>query len=110
MKSQISTSIRRVDAREKTGGSAAYLADMEFPGMLFAKMVRATEARARIKRVDVPDMPEGYHYIDAGDIPEGGRNRIEMIKDDWPVFADREVRFIGESDRKSTRLNSSHYS
>ncbi len=97
MKSQISTPIRRVDAREKTGGITKYIADMEFTEMLFAKVVRSTEVRARIKRVNVPQMPEGYHYIDARDIPEGGKNRIEMIKDDWPVFADKEVRFYGET-------------
>ncbi len=97
MKNQISTSIRRVDAGEKAGGEAKYIADMDFPGMLHAKFVRSTEARARILRVEVPELPEGYHYIDAKDVPQGGKNRIEMIKDDWPVFSDREVRFYGET-------------
>jgi len=97
MKSQISTAIQRVDAKDKAGGSARYIADIPFDGMLYAKTVRSEEARAEILGVKVPDLPEGYYYIDARDIPPEGKNRIEMIKDDWPVFADKEVRFIGET-------------
>ncbi len=97
MKKEISSSIRRRDARQKTGGYTRYIADMEFSGMLYAKFVRSTEARGRIKRVEVPELPEGYYYFDGKDIPPGGKNRIEMIKDDWPVFADKEVRFYGEA-------------
>ena len=97
MKSQISTAIRRVDARAKADGSARYIADRSFEGMLYARTVRSEEARAEILDVEVPDLPDGYSYVDARDIPPEGRNRIEMITDDWPVFADREVRFIGQT-------------
>jgi len=97
MKTRISTPIERVDAKEKAGGSARYLADMSFEGMLFAKTLRSAEARAEITGVDIPELPDGYFYIDARNIPAGGKNRIDMIKDDWPVFADREVRFAGET-------------
>ncbi len=97
MNKKISTPIKRVDAGMKTGGSTRYIGDIPFEGMLYGKVVRSSRARAKVKGVHVPVLPEGYYYIDAGDIPEGGKNRIEMIKDDWPVFADREVRFIGET-------------
>lgn len=97
MKAQISTPIQRVDAKAKTGGSARYLADIPFEGLLYAKAVRSERARAKIKSIKVPKLPDGYYYVDARDIPAGGKNKIDMIKDDWPVFADKEVRFIGET-------------
>ncbi|MDZ7795275.1 MAG: xanthine dehydrogenase family protein molybdopterin-binding subunit [Spirochaetia bacterium] len=97
MTNEISTPVERVDARAKTDGTARYLADMTFEGMLYAKAVRSERARAKIINVEVPRLPKGYYYIDASDIPSEGKNKIEIIKDDWPVFADREVRFIGDT-------------
>ncbi|HEY9593835.1 MAG TPA: molybdopterin cofactor-binding domain-containing protein, partial [Spirochaetia bacterium] len=44
-----------------------------------------------------PALPEGYTVVDARDIPARGRNNILMIKDDWPVFADTEARFRGQT-------------
>ncbi len=97
MTKKISTPIKRVDAGIKTGGAALYIGDILFEGLLYGKIVRSSRARAKIKGVKVPTLPEGYYYVDAKDIPAEGKNRIEMIKDDWPVFADKEVRFIGET-------------
>jgi CO/xanthine dehydrogenase Mo-binding subunit len=65
--------------------------------MLFARSVRSERSRARIISVRYPQLPEGYVVVDARDIPPGGRNAILMIKDDWPIFADREVRFRGQT-------------
>ncbi len=93
----ISQPIPRVDAAEKASGEALYLADLKVPGMLHARSVRSTKARGRILAVHYPEMPAGYVVVDARDIPPGGRNTILMIKDDWPVFADKEVRFIGQT-------------
>jgi len=97
MTKQISTSIKRFDAGKKTSGKEIYVADKEFPGALTAKFVRSERARARIKAVHLPQLPEGYYYFDAKDIPAGGKNSVEMIKGDQPVFADTETRFIGEN-------------
>lgn len=97
MTNQISTSIKRFDAGAKTAGKEIFVADKKFPGALTAKLVRSQRARARIVSVQVPELPEGYYYFDAKDIPEGGKNSVEMIKGDQPVFADKETRFIGEN-------------
>jgi CO/xanthine dehydrogenase Mo-binding subunit len=86
-----------VDAAEKASGTALYIADMRFEGLLHAKIVRSSRARAIIRSIRYPDLPEGYFAVDARDIPPSGRNNILMIKDDWPVFADREVRFKGQT-------------
>ncbi len=89
--------VPRVDAAEKASGEVFYIADMRFEGLLHAKIVRSARARAMIRSVRYPEMPEGYAAVDARDIPPGGRNNILMIKDDWPVFSDREVRFKGQT-------------
>jgi CO/xanthine dehydrogenase Mo-binding subunit len=90
-------SVPRVDAAAKADGSARYLADLRPEGLLHARIVRSRRARARILAVRYPPLPAGYWFVDAGDIPPGGSNGILMIQDDWPVFADRDVRFLGQT-------------
>ncbi len=97
MMTRVSDPVPRVDAAEKASGTALYLADLHVPGMLHAHSVRSDRPRALITSVRYPEMPAGYAVVDSRDIPPGGRNAILMIKDDWPVFADREVRFRGQT-------------
>ncbi len=42
----------RVDARERVTGEAVYPADLELPGMVYAKLKRSPHAHARILRID----------------------------------------------------------
>jgi CO/xanthine dehydrogenase Mo-binding subunit len=93
----IGTPVRRLDALDKASGRAKYIADMQFDGLLYARMIRSSRARARLLHVAVPDLPEGYYYISSKDIPEGGENRLFMITNDWRVFAEGTVRYIGET-------------
>ena len=97
MTETISTPVRRIDAVEKLTGRVRYIADYVFEGILYARLLRSDRPRARILEVAVPDLPSGYDYIDAGDIPAGGRNGIPIIRDDWRVFAEGEVRYVGET-------------
>ncbi len=93
-KKDISESIRKVDSEEKISGRAPYTSDISIDGMLYAKTVRSPIARGTIKNIKLPKMPEGYHTVDASDIPK--RNVVKMIYEDWPVFAEKDVNFIGE--------------
>ena len=93
----LSEPVPRVDAAEKASGRALYLDDIRVEGMLYGRMIRASRPRARILSVRYPALPAGYAVIDARHIPSGGTNGILMIKDDWPVFADREIRFRGQT-------------
>lgn len=88
---------RRVDAIAKASGRTQYIADYTFDGMIYAKMVRSTVPRGKILDITVPDLPSGYAFISANDIPEGGKNQLNMIKSDYRCFAEDEVRFIGET-------------
>jgi CO/xanthine dehydrogenase Mo-binding subunit len=97
MKQSISTPVPRVDSHGKTAGSAKYLADYQFDGMLYARTLRSERARARIRGVHLPPLPEGYYYVDHTDIPDGGANCVEMIKRDWRAFAGEDTRFRGET-------------
>ncbi|MBC8452375.1 MAG: xanthine dehydrogenase family protein [Spirochaetes bacterium] len=94
---RIGTPVKRLDAAEKAGGYAKYIADMDFGSVLFSRLIRSTKARAKLVNVTIPPLPDGYFYISRKDIPEGGVNRLYMITDDWRVFAEEEVRFIGET-------------
>lgn len=89
------TSTPKVDFVEKAQGKAKFTDDISFPGMLFAKTVRSTIARGKIKNIKVPSLPNGYYFISAKDIVK--ENVVNIIFSDWPVFADGYVNFIGES-------------
>ncbi|MGM0431291.1 MAG: xanthine dehydrogenase family protein molybdopterin-binding subunit [Spirochaetota bacterium] len=97
MNRNIGDSVRRVDALDKAGGYARYLADLSFEDLHYARMIRALRSHAYITAVHVPDLPEGYFFITKDDIPAGGKNEIQQIEADWPVFCDGEVRFYGET-------------
>jgi CO/xanthine dehydrogenase Mo-binding subunit len=90
----ISEPILKVDHQEKTAGNAAYLGDLKPAEMLFAKTLRSTKSRARIRTIDIPKLPEGYFIVDHHDVP--GKNRVKIIIDDQPFFAEDDVKYIGE--------------
>jgi len=48
----IGTSLLKVDAPERVMGKATFGADIDFPGMLWAKIVRSPYPHARIKKID----------------------------------------------------------
>jgi CO/xanthine dehydrogenase Mo-binding subunit len=93
--SEISKSITKKDHAEKMSGEAKYIADIVYPDMLFAKMVRSTIPHGKIVSIDIPKMKDGYGIVDYTDIP--AENGIKVIKSEQPIFAEKEVRFMGES-------------
>ena len=94
---KIGDRIVRVDAVQKARGEAVYVCDMTLPGMQYAYMVRSTIARGRIKAIHVPELPEGYYFISAKDIPAQGKNELWMIAKDWRCFAEDYVLYVGET-------------
>ncbi len=91
---KISRSARRNDVSLKTGGYARYISDLHFEGMLFAATYRSSRARAIIKSISIPQLPEGYCIVDRYDVP--GLNRVKMLVNDQPFFAEEQVNYIGE--------------
>lgn len=84
----------RPDALAKCRGRAGYLEEMEFPGLLQARMVRSDRPRAEIVAITKPELPEGYILIDKDDVP--GRLYPQLFARDYPLFADGQVNFVGE--------------
>ena len=115
----ISQSIPRPDGMAKADGSALYVADLQFDGteggrspdgavalgsesglskdMLLGRFYRSPYPRGKIRRLQLPECPPGYHIISAADIPQGGKNEIPMAASrDMPCFAENEIRYAGQ--------------
>jgi len=90
----ISTSVLKIDNEEKSKGSALYVSDIKIPGMYYAKTVRSTIPKGKIKKITFPKLPENYTIVDYKDIP--GPNIVKMIFDDQPIFAEENVTYYGE--------------
>ena len=90
----VGTNVPRKDAFEKVTGSATYIDDLAFPGMLHARTIRSTIARGRIRDVRFAFDRAGFTIVDHRDIP--GRNVVALIEDDQPLLAEREIRHVAE--------------
>lgn len=93
----ISKSVRRIDAIEKCEGKAKYVSDYDFDDCLWARMIRSSVPRGIIKKINLPDLPDGYSFISYKDIPQGGNNYLNIIDKDWKCFAEDKVLFVGET-------------
>ena len=92
---KIDDRVVRVDAVQKARGEAKYVCDLTLPDMQYAYMVRSTVPRGKIKAIHLPELPAGYYFISAKDIP--GKNELWMITKDWRCFADGYVLYVGET-------------
>jgi CO/xanthine dehydrogenase Mo-binding subunit len=90
----IGAPVDRQDAPDKIGGRARYTADLAFEGLLHAATLRSTAPHANILSIRAPRLPPGYFVVDRRDVP--GRNRVKMIADDQPFFAEERARYVGE--------------
>ena len=93
--SNIGTPVEKVDNDIKLSGQAKYIADYQIKEMLYAKTIRATCPRGKIKSIKIPALPESYFSITAKDIP--GQNRIKFLISDWPFLAEDTVNYFGEA-------------
>ena len=89
------SSVKKVDNEEKMAGLALFTGDIQMDEAYFAVTLRSEKAYAKILNIKLPKLPKDYHFISAKDIP--GENVCNIIVNDWPVFADKEVHYIGES-------------
>jgi len=94
MKNGITKSIPRIDAEAKARGEAPYIADIPNDDCLYARFVRSTVTRGTIRNISIPELPAGYYTAGYQDVQ--GENSVVLINRDWPVFAEKEVRYIGQ--------------
>jgi CO/xanthine dehydrogenase Mo-binding subunit len=102
----IGTRLAKADASPKTNGEIAYAADFWVPGMLYAKVVRSSQASARI-RVDVTRaraLPGVQAVLTAADVPHNtivsrfGQSTSlgRQFEGLYRVLAEDHVRYYGE--------------
>ena len=63
-------------------------------GTLFAAIIRSPAASGKVKKIAVPNLPEGYFLITADDIP--GSKKMETNKHVSKIFGYDSVNFRGE--------------
>ena len=89
------TSVKKVDNEAKMSGRAIFTGDIEMEGAYFAINVRSSISYGKINQINLPTLPKDYYFISAKDILK--ENVVNIIASDWPVFADKEVHYIGET-------------
>ena len=109
----ISTPVIRKDHEAKISGRERYVGDLKRAAdgseILTAKLVRTAVAHAEILSVTVPELPEGYTYVDGRDAPRNVAwyplndtaavltpEEAERIKISMPLFADRTSEYAGQ--------------
>ncbi len=90
----VGTSVPRVDGPAKVGGTARYVDDLVFPGMLHARTIRTTVPAGRLTGVQLDFDPAGFTVVDWRDIP--GRNCVTHITDDQPCLVQDVIRHPAE--------------
>jgi xanthine dehydrogenase molybdenum-binding subunit len=100
----IGKSVKRNDLIDKVTGSAKYVADMQFPGLLYGKTLRSNVAHARILRIDasralaLPGVKAVLTHADVPRVLHAGspHPRSASLSCDQYILDDK-VRFWGES-------------
>ncbi len=91
----ISDSIKKKDHDEKMSGAALYVDDYVMEDMLYGRLLRSKKAKALIKEIITPKLPEGYLIVDKKDVT--GVNQVHIVLDDTPVFVEDTVEYIGDA-------------
>jgi CO/xanthine dehydrogenase Mo-binding subunit len=94
--SVVGTSVLRKEARSKVTGSAQYVDDLNFPGMLHGVTIRSTIPRGLILGIQfLPGIPwDEFTIVTARDIP--GKNIVTLAVDDQPYLASEQVNHAQE--------------
>jgi CO/xanthine dehydrogenase Mo-binding subunit len=90
----VGRNVLRKDGAAKVTGSARYLDDLTFPGLLHARTIRSTVPSGSILGIRLNFSQRGFTIVSHRDIP--GRNVIALIDDDQPCLAARTVRHFAE--------------
>ena len=86
--------IKRMDFDSKVDGSALFTADYTDANVYYAVTVRSSIAKGNILSIAYPPLPADYYIVDHDDIT--GENHIPVVYEDWPIFAENRVNYIGE--------------
>jgi CO/xanthine dehydrogenase Mo-binding subunit len=90
----VGRNVLRKEGAEKVSGTARYVDDITFPGLLYGRTIRSTVPAGAIVDVRPNFKASGFTIVNHWDIP--GRNVIALIDDDQPCLAEREIRHVAE--------------
>jgi CO/xanthine dehydrogenase Mo-binding subunit len=87
----VGVSVPRKEGAPKVTGTAQYVDDIKFDGMIYGATVRSTIARGKIKAIH---FSEGINWdeffvVTAKDVP--GKNVVSLITDDQPLLASEQI-------------------
>ena len=94
----IGRALPRPDAEAKATGKAKYAADLYFPNMLYAKVLRSQYPHAKILRIDTTrarSHPGVVKVLTAADVP--GVKNHGIVRLDWPVLVYDKARYVGDA-------------
>ncbi len=92
----VGRSVSRKDGMAKTTGTARYVDDLTFPGMLYGRTIRSTIAKGRVRSISLDFDPEGFTVVDYRDIPGPRCNFVALIEDDQPFLVAEEINHYAE--------------
>jgi len=93
---EVNKSVNRVDAYEKVTGKAKFAADLSFPNMLHAKVLRSKYPHAKINKIETKKaliFPKVRALLTAADIPN---NEFGVIIQNQQVLAKEYIYYIGD--------------
>jgi carbon-monoxide dehydrogenase large subunit len=92
----VGTAVPRGEGSDKVRGHTVYAADVQLPGLLWAKILRSPHAHARIRKVDTSKARKvpGVHAIIAGEDVKG--HLVGKQIRDMPVLCWDKARFAGD--------------
>jgi CO/xanthine dehydrogenase Mo-binding subunit len=94
----VGTNVEMVGARAKVSGAASYIADMEFPGQLYAKALRSPYPHAKLIRIDASKavaLP-GVRAVVTRDDLAGLNPYFGTGVEDQPVVVIDKVCYVGD--------------
>ena len=94
----IGKSYKRPDAPDKTTGKTKFITDIKIDNMVYGHPIYSTIPFGKIKSIEISEAEKVAGYCGAffaNDVP--GENQIGVILKDQPLFAEKTVRFIGDS-------------
>src|SRR5262245_18392209 len=96
--SSLGKNVSRADGPAKIRGWAQYTADVELPGMVYAKVLRSTYPHAKLVRVDASreEKLTGVVAVLTRDDLMGMNAYFGPVVKDQPVVAKDRVRYVGE--------------
>jgi CO/xanthine dehydrogenase Mo-binding subunit len=90
----VGRNVLRKEGVEKVSGTARYIDDLTFPGMLYGRTIRSTIPCGSLVDVRPHFTEPGFTIVNYWDVP--GRNIIALIDEDQPCLVEREIRHFAE--------------